>query len=140
MGILDRPAMIERTSETFGSLAVPVTRPSDPVRNLSGGQRQAVAIARAAMWATKVVLLDEPTAALSVRQRQNVLKTVARLRDRGLAVLLVTDRVTVMRRGEVADTEHARSVDVAWVIRAMIGSSEIVDGPEEDVPTKEELP
>ena len=67
--MLDRPAMRALTKEAFERLSVPVTDVERPVRMLSGGQRQGVAIARAAIWAQTVVLLDEPTAALGVRQR-----------------------------------------------------------------------
>ena len=72
LGVLDRAAMARRTTEAFDELSVPVTEVERPVRLLSGGQRQGVAIARAAIWARTVVLLDEPTAALGVRQRAAV--------------------------------------------------------------------
>ena len=90
------------------------TRPRDLVRQMSGGQRQAVAIARARLTDSKIVLMDEPTAAISVRQVAEVLDLIRRLRDQNVAVLLIShrmpdvfavaDRIVVMRRGrKVAD-------------------------------------
>jgi simple sugar transport system ATP-binding protein len=90
------------------------TRPRDLVRQMSGGQRQAVAIARTRLSDAKLVLMDEPTAAISVRQVAEVLSLIRRLRDHGIAVVLIShrmpdvfavaDRIVVLRRGEkVAD-------------------------------------
>jgi simple sugar transport system ATP-binding protein len=132
-GILDRTAMRERTSEAFEQLSVPVTDVQRPVRMLSGGQRQGVAIARAAIWARTVVLLDEPTAALGVRQRKAVDELIKTLRRRGFGVLLIShdvpqvldisDRVTVLRLGENAGTRETAEVDAAWVVSAMVGGA-----------------
>jgi simple sugar transport system ATP-binding protein len=106
--ILDFKAMYERSAELFNELKSE-TRPRDVVRRMSGGQRQAVAIARTRLSNSKVVLLDEPTAAISVRQVAEVLDLIRRLRDQGVAVVLIShrmpdvfavcDRVFVMRRG-----------------------------------------
>ena len=102
--------MEQRTAETLRSLAVTTIRSvRQPVATLSGGQRQSVAVARAVMWNSRVVFLDEPTAALGVAQTQQVLALVKRLADQGLAVVLVShnlldvfevaDRITVLRLG-----------------------------------------
>jgi simple sugar transport system ATP-binding protein len=133
LGVLDRPAMRARTSEAFTQLAVPVSDPQRPVRMLSGGQRQGVAIARAAIWAKTVVLLDEPTAALGVRQRKAVDELIQTLRGRGFGVLLIShdvpqvleisDRVTVLRLGENAGTRETADVDATWVVTAMVGGA-----------------
>jgi simple sugar transport system ATP-binding protein len=98
---------------------------------LSGGQRQGVAIARAAIWAKTVVLLDEPTAALGVRQRKAVDDLIVSLRDRDFGVLLIShdvpqvlaiaDRVTVLRLGQNAGTRDTSEVDATWVVTAMVG-------------------
>ncbi len=106
--ILNFKAMYERSAELFNELKSE-TRPRDVVRRMSGGQRQAVAIARTRLSNSKVVLLDEPTAAISVRQVAEVLDLIRRLRDQGVAVVLIShrmpdvfavcDRVFVMRRG-----------------------------------------
>lgn len=111
--ILDYQAMYVRVAELFQELKSE-TRPRDLVRQMSGGQRQAVAIARTRLADAKLVLMDEPTAAISVRQVAEVLDLIRRLRDRGIAVVLIShrmpdvfsvcDRVVVMRRGtKVAD-------------------------------------
>jgi simple sugar transport system ATP-binding protein len=132
LGVLDRPAMRSRTREAFERLAVPVTDVDRPVRMLSGGQRQGVAIARAAIWAQTVVLLDEPTAALGVRQREAVDVLIQNLRSRDYGVMLIShdvpqvlsiaDRVTVLRLGENAGTRERGEVDAAWIVNAMVGA------------------
>ena len=110
---LDYRSMVQRAGELFAELKSE-TRPRDLVRRMSGGQRQAVAIARTRLSDPKIVLMDEPTAAISVRQVAEVLNLIRRLREHGIAVVLVShrmpdvfsvaDRVVVLRRGEkVAD-------------------------------------
>jgi simple sugar transport system ATP-binding protein len=116
---LDHRAMIKKAGELFGELKSE-TRPRDLVRQMSGGQRQAVAIARTRLSQAKIVLMDEPTAAISVRQVAEVLDLIRRLRDAGITVVLIShrmpdvfevcDRVIVMRRGrKVADKMIASS-------------------------------
>lgn len=111
--VLDKQAMIDRSAELFGELKSE-TRPRDLVKKMSGGQRQAVAIARTRLSEAKLVLMDEPTAAISVRQVAEVLELIRRLKHQGVAVMLishrmpdvfaVSDRIIVMRRGgKVAD-------------------------------------
>ena len=111
--MLDYRSMYQRAGELFGELKSE-TRPRDLVRQMSGGQRQAVAIARTRLSDPKLVLMDEPTAAISVRQVKEVLALIHRLKDTGHAVILVShrmpdvfevcDRVAVLRRGaKVAD-------------------------------------
>ncbi|MBB5751986.1 ATP-binding cassette domain-containing protein [Prosthecomicrobium pneumaticum] len=111
--ILDYNAMYRRAAELFKELKSE-TRPRDLVRQMSGGQRQAVAIARTRLSDAKIVLMDEPTAAISVRQVAEVLNLIRRLKDQGVAVVLIShrmpdvfsvcDRVVVLRRGtKVAD-------------------------------------
>ena len=117
--ILDYKAMYARAAELFKELKSE-TRPRDLVKLMSGGQRQAVAIARTRLANAKMVLMDEPTAAISVRQVAEVLDLIHRLKDRGIAVVLIShrmpdvfavcDRVVVMRRGrKVADKAIASS-------------------------------
>ena len=116
---LDHKAMNARALELFAELKSE-TRPKDLVRSMSGGQRQAVAIARTRLAEAKLILMDEPTAAISVRQVAEVLDLIRRLRDSGVAVMLIShrmpdvfsvcDRVVVLRRGEKrADKAVARS-------------------------------
>jgi len=111
--VLHKQAMIDRSAELFQELKSE-TRPRDLVKKMSGGQRQAVAIARTRLSNAKIVLMDEPTAAISVRQVAEVLELIRRLRGQGVAVMLishrmpdvfaVSDRIIVLRRGaKVAD-------------------------------------
>jgi simple sugar transport system ATP-binding protein len=117
--ILDYKSMYQRAGELFAELKSE-TRPRDVVRRMSGGQRQAVAIARTRLSEAKIVLMDEPTAAISVRQVEEVLNLIRRLRDHGIAVALIShrmpdvfavcERVVVLRRGtKVADKPTAQS-------------------------------
>ena len=115
--ILDYPAMNRRAGELFAELKSE-TRPRDAVKSMSGGQRQAVAIARTRLSDADIVLMDEPTAAISVRQVAEVLNLIRELKRQGIAVILishlmpdvfaVTDRIVVLRRGsKVADKATA---------------------------------
>ena len=117
--ILDHAAMFKRAGELFKVLKSE-TRPRDLVKMMSGGQRQAVAIARTMLFQAKIVLMDEPTAAISVRQVAEVLHLIRTLRDQGIAVVLIShrmpdvftvaDRIVVLRRGtKVADKAIASS-------------------------------
>jgi len=117
--VLDYRSMFKRAGELFVELKSE-TRPRDLVRKMSGGQRQAVAIARTRLSDPKIVLMDEPTAAISVRQVAEVLSLIRRLREHGIAVVLIShrmpdvfavaDRIVVMRRGvKVADKAVAQS-------------------------------
>ncbi|SHF17184.1 simple sugar transport system ATP-binding protein [Kaistia soli DSM 19436] len=117
--VLDYGAMYKRAGELFKELKSE-TRPRDLVKQMSGGQRQAVAIARTRLSDAKIVLMDEPTAAISVRQVAEVLNLIRHLRDQGIAVVLIShrmpdvftvcDRVVVLRRGrKVADRPIALS-------------------------------
>nr|WP_306263830.1 ATP-binding cassette domain-containing protein [Pararhizobium sp. IMCC3301] len=116
---LNRTAMNERSAELFADLKSE-TRPRDLVRQMSGGQRQAVAIARTRLSKPNIVIMDEPTAAISVRQVAEVLDLIRRLQGAGLAVILIShrmpdvfavcDRVVVLRRGtKVADKPVAET-------------------------------
>ena len=117
--VLDYASMYKRAGELFKELKSE-TRPRDLVKQMSGGQRQAVAIARTRLSDAKIVLMDEPTAAISVRQVAEVLNLIRHLRDQGIAVVLIShrmpdvftvcDRVVVLRRGrKVADRPIALS-------------------------------
>jgi simple sugar transport system ATP-binding protein len=117
--VLDYRSMYERAAELFAELKSE-TRPRDLVKQMSGGQRQAVAIARTRLSRAKIVLMDEPTAAISVRQVAEVLELIRRLRDQAIAVILIShrmpdvfavcDRIAVLRRGrKVAEKAIADS-------------------------------
>ena len=106
---LDRRAMDREAASVIDRLKVKLPRPDAPVALMSGGQRQAVAVARASVFARKVVILDEPTAALGLRESRKVLDLIHRLREEGNAVILIThnmehvielaDRAVVLRQG-----------------------------------------
>jgi len=117
--VLDKKLMNTRSAEIFQELKSE-TRPADLVDRMSGGQRQAVAIARTRLSNSKLVLMDEPTAAISVRQVAEVLALIRRMKEQGLSVILIShrmpdvfdvcDRVVVMRRGrKVADKPISQS-------------------------------
>ena len=117
--VLDYQGMYRRAGELFQELKSE-TRPRDIISKMSGGQRQAVAIARTMLSEAKIVLMDEPTAAISVRQVAEVLNHIRQLRDKGIAIVLIShrmpdvfsvgDRVVVLRRGrKVADKKIAQS-------------------------------
>ena len=127
--------MEAKTRETLASLRVTTIKSiRQPVATLSGGQRQSVAVARAVMWNSKVVILDEPTAALGVAQTRQVLDLVKRLREQGLAVVLIShnlvdvfevaDRITVLRLGRnVGVYERARTTQEEIVQAITFGST-----------------
>ena len=106
---LDRPAMEREAAAVIDRLKVTLPRSDAPVALMSGGQRQAIAVARASVFARKVVILDEPTAALSLRESRKVLDLILQLRAEGNAVILIThnmehvielaDRAVVLRQG-----------------------------------------
>src|SRR5438552_4745232 len=109
-GFLDRKAMRKRAEEEMRRLKIGIQSVDQPVVNLSGGQRQAVAVARAIAWGTRIVIMDEPTAALGVRESSMVLELIKEVRSQGLAVIMVShnlpevfavaDRITVLRNGK----------------------------------------
>ena len=129
-GVLDRRAMHARAQQEFAQLGVTITNPRQLAGLLSGGQRQGVAIARAAMWARHVVLLDEPTAALGLRQKASVDSLMREMRERGLGVMLIShdvpevlnlaDRLTILRLGQVVASRPAAGTDLSYVVEQMV--------------------
>jgi simple sugar transport system ATP-binding protein len=132
LGFLDNGAMRKRTKEAFTTLGVGVQDVEAPVANFSGGQRQGVAVARAVTWASKVVFMDEPTAALGVVQTRKVLELIRRVSETGLAVVLishnmpdvlaVSDRVEVLRLGERVARFKTSEVTMETLVGAMTGA------------------
>ena len=125
--LLDEVSMESRARETLASLSVRTVKSvRQSVASLSGGQRQTVAIAKAVLWNSKVVILDEPTAALGVAQTRQVLDLVRRLADRGLGVVLIShnmgdvfevaDRITALYLGRVAADVVAKEVTHSQVV------------------------
>jgi simple sugar transport system ATP-binding protein len=130
--VLDRARMRRQAVAAFAELGIDLPDPSTPVASLSGGQRQSVAVARAVAYASSVIFMDEPTAALGVVQRGKVLDTVRRVRDRGVAVVLishnmpevlsVSDRIEVLRLGRRVARFTAADASVEDLVGAMTGA------------------
>ncbi len=127
---LDEDDMERAAGGTLASLRVTTVRSiRQPVATLSGGQRQSVAVAKAVMWNSRLVMLDEPTAALGVVQTKMVLDLVRRLRDHGLAVMMVShnlndvfevaDRIAVLYLGRMVVQDHASALDRQSVVEYM---------------------
>ena len=127
---LDETAMEARAQETLRSLSVTTLRNvRQTVAGLSGGQRQSVAVAKAVMWNSKLVILDEPTAALGVAQTRQVLELVKRLGEQGLAVILIShnlhdifevaDRITVLRLGRTVAVYDRNATTQQEVVQAI---------------------
>jgi D-xylose transport system ATP-binding protein len=138
--VLAEPPMEAKTRETLASLRVTTIKSiRQPVATLSGGQRQSVAVARAVMWNSKLVILDEPTAALGVAQTEQVLALVNRLKEQGLAVILISHnlhdifetatRITVLRLGRNAGLfERAKTTQEEVVHAITAGQPTKVSG------------
>jgi len=133
LGFMKTKVMREKSRVAFDELGATVKSLTSPVGSMSGGQRQAVAIARAISWADRVVFLDEPTAALGVRQTANVLETIRRVGDKGVAVVFIShsmphvmevaDRVQVMRLGTRVATVKASETSMEELVGLMTGAN-----------------
>jgi simple sugar transport system ATP-binding protein len=133
LGFLNRREMRRRAAQQFARLGVNLRSSSVPVSALSGGQRQSVAIARAALWADKVIFMDEPTAALGVMQTGRVLDLIRHVRDQGIAVVLIShnmsqvieiaDRVEVLRLGRRVARIDRASATIEGLVAAMTSES-----------------
>jgi simple sugar transport system ATP-binding protein len=132
LGFLDKATMRRRSDEAFKDLGVRIQDTSAPVANMSGGQRQGIAICRAVTWASKVVFMDEPTAALGVVQTRNVLEQIKRVREHGLSVVLIShnmpevfevaDRIEVLRLGQRVARLRPADVTMEDIVSAMTGA------------------
>ena len=139
-GRLDEATMERRAKETLAGLSVRTVKSiRQQVSSLSGGQRQTVAIARSVLWNSKLVILDEPTAALGVAQTEQVLKLVRRLADKGLAVILIShnlndvfevaDQISVLYLGRCAAQVRSADVSRNQVVELITGGrTDAVDG------------
>ncbi len=138
-GFLDEISMEQRAAETLAGLSVRTVQSiRQKVASLSGGQRQTVAIARAVLWNSKLVILDEPTAALGVAQTEQVLNLVRRLADRGLAVVLIShnmndvlqvaDDIAVLYLGKMTAQVEAKDVNHSDVVKLITGGSLVEEG------------
>jgi simple sugar transport system ATP-binding protein len=131
--LIDRAHMIAESRAVLDQLAIYLPTLECPVRDLSGGQRQAVAIARAIYWNARVLIMDEPTAALGVAEQRKVLELARTLRGRDVSVIIVShnmqdvfsvaDRIVVMRRGRKVGERMIQDTDVDEVVGMMVGTS-----------------
>jgi fructose transport system ATP-binding protein len=152
--MIDHKGMKEEADRQMKSLQIGIRSMSQAVETLSGGQRQGVAVARAAAWANKLVIMDEPTAALGVKESGQVLELIKRVRDNGLPVILIShnmphvfeiaDRIHIHRLGKrvavVDPKEHSMHEVVGIMTGAVVHDIEHADGKEEVVIPKDAPP
>ena len=129
--VLDRDKMAEAARTTMAALDFHVTRLDAPVAAFSGGQRQAVAIGRAMYWNARLVIMDEPTAALGVPEQRKVMSLIQSLKDAGKGVICIShnlqdifevaDRIVVFRRGENAGERRPSETTGDEIVRMMVG-------------------
>ena len=138
-GVLDKPRMLAQSIERMNELKVGIRSMLQAVETLSGGQRQCVAVARAAAFAEHVVILDEPTAALGVKEGNMVLELIRRVRDKGLPVILIShnmphvfeiaDRIHVARLGRRAAVLNPKKIGMSDTVAVMTGAMKPEDIP-----------
>ena len=134
LGLLDRPRMAEATADALAGVGWDGPPHTALVRELSGGQQQAVAVARAMVWAKLAILMDEPTAALAARQMQRTNGIIRSAAQRGLGVVVITHdipnmltyahRIVVMRRGRIVAELSANQTSVSALVELMVGRDE----------------
>ena len=145
--VLHRSYMLRESRQVLDQLDIRIPELRNPIRLLSGGQRQAVSIARAVYWDARLMIMDEPTAALGVPEQLKVLELIRTLRNRGVPVILIShnmqdvfaiaDRVIVMRRGSKAGEVRISDTNENEVVGLMVGVEytqvikQIHDAPEE---------
>jgi fructose transport system ATP-binding protein len=152
--LLDKPAMRREATRHFAELKIGVQSMGVAVENLSGGQRQGVAVARAAAWAQRLVIMDEPTAALGVKETRQVLDLILRVREGGLPVILIShdmphvfelaDRIQIMRLGRrvavVTPQTHSMSEAVAIMTGATRSELEAAMTPDQSGKESDDVP
>ena len=141
LGMLDKKKMLEQSVARMNDLKVGIRSMLQAVETLSGGQRQCVAVARAAAFAEHVVILDEPTAALGVKEGNMVLELIRRVRDKGLPVVLIShnmphvfeiaDRIHVARLGKRAAVLNPRNISMSDTVAVMTGAMSAAQLPPE---------
>lgn len=133
LSFLDRARMRRNAVEVLASLGIVVPDPTAPVREMSGGQRQAIAIARAIFWQARLVIMDEPTAALGVPEQREVMALIDRLKAKGVGIILIShnlpeifaaaDRIIVLARGVVAGERRPSETNDEEIVRMMMGAT-----------------
>jgi ABC-type sugar transport system ATPase subunit len=133
LGFLDDRYMRERARQEMDALQIGLTSVRQPVFTLSGGQRQAIAVARATAWGKRIVIMDEPTAALGVRESAMVLQVITRIKAAGIAVIMIShsmpevfevaDRITILRLGRTVRQMRSADSSMTDVVAFMTGAS-----------------
>jgi fructose transport system ATP-binding protein len=148
--LLDKRGMRRDATRYFAELKIGVPSITQPVENLSGGQRQGVAVARAAAWGKRLVIMDEPTAALGVKETRQVLDLILEVRERGLPVILIShdmphvfevaDRIHIMRLGRrvAVVTPHTHTMPEAVAIMTGATPAELEQALVKDAPPEEQ--
>jgi ABC-type sugar transport system ATPase subunit len=136
MHVLDKRTMLANTGDMLKQFIQNVPPVDEPVESLSGGQRQIVAIARAGAWGSKLILMDEPTAALGVAETKAVEDVIRGLRERGLTILVVshnldqifriTDRIFVLRRGRIIGQRETKATRPDEIVSMITGAAAMV--------------
>jgi ABC-type sugar transport system ATPase subunit len=133
--VIDRPRMAQVAREVLERLdiVIPERKLGGPVKMLSGGQRQAIAIGRAIYWDARVLVMDEPTAALGVPEQRKVMELIRALKAQGVSVILIShnlhdifaiaDRIVVLRRGEVAGERQVQQTNGDEIVHLMVGDT-----------------
>jgi fructose transport system ATP-binding protein len=141
--MLDKKRMLRESAEYMAALQIDVGSMTQSVETLSGGQRQGVAVARSAAFARHVVIMDEPTAALGVKESGMVLQLIRNVRERGLAVVLIShdmphvfevaDRIHVQRLGKRVAVLNPRRIDMSDAVAVMTGAIRAEELPAESL-------
>ena len=132
IGFLDDRLMRKRAQEEMATLQIGLSSVRQPVLTLSGGQRQAIAVARAVAWGRRIVIMDEPTAALSIRESRMVLQLIKRIKETGVAVIMIShnlpevfevaDRITILRLGRTVRQMRREEASMDEVVAFMTGA------------------
>ncbi|WEL16699.1 ABC-type sugar transport system, ATPase component [Halorhabdus sp. SVX81] len=146
-GVVDRKEMYDRARESLDRVQIPVD-PGAKVQDLSGGQQQAVAVARALQSDPDILILDEPTSALSIEGARNVLQVIDELREQGLAIILIShnirqvltvaDRISVLAQGRLMGVRDAESATRDEIIALMMGAKDEDTVAEFDIAASDE--
>jgi ABC-type sugar transport system ATPase subunit len=128
---VDRRRMREEAGTTLRGLEIQINRLDVPIRSLSGGQRQSVAIGRAIHWKARVLIMDEPTAALGVPEQRKVMELIANLKESGVGIIFIShnlidifqasDRIMVLRRGSKVGERRTSETNSDEIVRLMVG-------------------
>ena len=132
IGFLDDRLMRKRAQEEMANLQIGLSSVRQPVLTLSGGQRQAIAVARAVAWGKRIVIMDEPTAALGIRESRMVLRLIKRIKETGVAVIMIShnlpevfevaDRITILRLGRTVRQMRREEASMDDVVAFMTGA------------------